>query len=104
PTLAPEDAGPTMRPTPSQHVWTRLAPRQRDTVIESIIRVLTEVVENERLVQDPVGPPAASSRGLPAAVHAQASPERLRERPQPAGAARTPAGVGLAHGSNGAHR
>jgi len=36
-----------MRPVPSQRVWTFLAPSERDVVTEAIIRVLTEVVENE---------------------------------------------------------
>ena len=56
-----------MRPTPSQHVWTLLAQDERIAVTAAIVRVLTEVVENELLNQSQVDPPATSSRGLPAA-------------------------------------
>ena len=66
-----------MRPVPSQHVWALLPQSERDAVTETIVRVLTEVVEHERLDQDPADPPAAPGRRLPAAVHPQASPPKL---------------------------
>ena len=44
------------------------AQSERDAVTEAIIRALTEVVENERLEQDPADPPATPGRRLPAAV------------------------------------
>ena len=46
-----------MRPVPSQSVWTLLPASERNAVTEAIVRVLTEVVENERLNQDPTNSP-----------------------------------------------
>src|SRR5512144_355432 len=102
--LAAKGGGPAMRPVPSHRVWTLLARSERDAVVEMIIKALTEVVEHERLGQDPAHPPPAARRGLPPPVQPQAGPEELRERPQPAGAPRSPAGVGLAQGSDRADR
>ena len=66
-----------MRPVPSQRVWTLLAPSEHDSVTEMIIRVLTEVVEHERFDQDPTQPQATPSGRLPAAIHSQASRQKL---------------------------
>ena len=66
-----------MRPIPSQHVWALLAQSERDAVTEMIVRALMEVVEHERLDQDPADPLTAPGRRIPAAVHSQASPPKL---------------------------
>jgi hypothetical protein len=51
------EGGATMRPVLSQSVWTLLPASERDAVTEAIVRVLTEVVENERLDQNPTDSP-----------------------------------------------
>ena len=71
-----------MRPVLSQSVWTLLPASERNAVTEAIVRVLTEVVENERLNENPTDSPEASGRGLPAAVHSPAGPQEPRKRAQ----------------------
>jgi hypothetical protein len=66
-----------MRPIPGQRIWALLPQSERVAAIGAIIRALTEVIENERLEQDPADTPTAPGRGVPAAVDAQASPEEL---------------------------
>src|SRR5690606_32176913 len=102
--LTAPEGGPAMRPVPSRRVCTLLARSERDAVVETIIKALAEVVEHERLGQDPGHPPPAAGCGLPAPVQPKAGPEELRERPEPAGAPRPPAGAGLAQGPDRAHR
>jgi hypothetical protein len=73
-----------MRPVLSQSVWTLLPASERNAVTEAIVRVLAEVVENERHNQGPIDSPETSGRGLAAAVHSPAGPQELRKRAQSA--------------------
>jgi hypothetical protein len=67
---------PTVRPGPNQSVWTLLPASERDAVTAAIVHVLTEVVDNERLNQNPTDSPETSGRGLPASVISPAGPPR----------------------------
>ena len=79
-----------MRPVPSQRVWTLLAQDERIAVTAAIVRVLTEVVENERIDQDSTESQATPRCGLPASIQPQAGSEELRKRHQSAIAPQPP--------------
>ena len=71
----------------SPHVWALLTANERAAVVATIVRVLTEEVENERFHQDSSHPSGSGGDCLHPAIGSQTGPEESLEQLQPACAA-----------------